>query len=157
MQFATIKPKLQALELIETTNLKIAQLAVGLTEVDHGIFWRKDDGLGLAYVVYEYALYEPRPEEQSYAAVFGKFIAGNAVVYAFDHSGETIPVTPEMISEKDIKWLPTLYSAEMAIAHRRVSRPIIAVQGKVLWRWPETRPDLEKIAKLTSDNFKDKT
>jgi hypothetical protein len=148
MQFAAIKPKLQVLEWINTDTLKTAELACGLTSVDHGVFWRKDDGLGLGYTVYEYALYEPRPEEQSYAAVFGTFIAGNAIVYAFDASGETIPVTSEMISLKDIKWLPDLLRAELAIAHRIVKRPMIAVNGKVLWRWPEPKPDLDHIAEL---------
>jgi hypothetical protein len=147
MQFAAIKPKLQVLEWIDTDMLKTAELACGLTSVDHGVFWRKDDGHGLGYTLYEYALYEP-PEKQSYAAVFGKFIAGNAIVYAFDPLGETIPVTPEMISEKDIKWLPTYNQAEIAMAHGLVPRPKIVVDGKLQWRWPEPKPDLDEIAKL---------
>jgi hypothetical protein len=53
-----------------------------------------------------------------------------------------------MISLKDIKWLPDLLRAELAIAHRIVPRPMIAVGNQILWRWPEAKPDLDYIAEL---------
>ena len=77
------------------------------------------------------------PDQQKYSAVFGKLIAGNCVVYAFDGHGETIPISEEMISEKDIKWLPTQYDVEVAIAGKLIQRPVMAVNNVTVWKWPE--------------------
>jgi hypothetical protein len=141
MKFTAIKPHDKKLVLIETDSLSVAEASVGLvsTKVDHGVLWRKEEiGVGLGYVMYEYALFVPT-DQQKYASVFGKLIAGNCIVYAFNEIGDTIPVSEDMISEKDIRWLPTLWDVEMAIAHRRVTRPILAVNGEVIWRFPEPR------------------
>jgi hypothetical protein len=139
MKFLAIKPRIQKLEWIDAAELRTAEQAIGLGNVDHGMFWRKDDGNGLAYVVYEFGFYVP-PTQQSYAAVFGKLIAGNAVVYAFNETGDTVSVLPEMISEGDVVWLPTQQSVEDAIAAGVVQRPIVAVDGQVKWSWPEPAP-----------------
>jgi len=150
VKFLAIKPKLKLLTWITADNLKTAEAAVGLIDVDHGNFWRKSDtGLGLAYVVYEFGFFI-RPDQTAYAMAFGKLLAGNTVVYAFDGIGETIDVAPDMISEKDVIWLPTQLDVEMAITKGQIKRPIIGVNGDVLWRWPDPIQDKnikEKMAK----------
>jgi hypothetical protein len=140
MKFLAIKPRTQKLEWIDTASVKDAERAVGLGNVDHGTFFRREDGIGLAYVVYEFGFFVP-PTQQSYAIVFGKLIAGTAVVYAFDEIGDTVSVSPEMISERDVTWLSTQQDVEDAIAAGVVvQRPMRAVNDHVEWRWPEPAP-----------------
>jgi hypothetical protein len=71
--------------------------------------------------------------------VFEKLIAGNCIGYAFNYE-DTISVTPEMISEEDVVWLPTQHDVEIAISKRLIERPIVAVNGIVQWIWPEPVP-----------------
>ena len=145
MKFLAIKPKDKKLVWIDTNTLKAAEVSAGLVSVDHGMFWRNPNtGKSLAYVVYEYGFFV-RPDKQTYAIVFGKLIAGNCVCYAVNEIGDTINVESDMISEKDVTWLPTQYDVEIAIAKGQVNRPIIAVNGVIEWKWPEPAPAQFKV------------
>lgn len=143
MKFIGINSKDRKRSMIDAQSLHVAELSLGLVHVDHGVLWRGEK-YGLGYVLYEFAFFVP-PAEQTYAAIArpraaGALIGGNAVVYAFNVAGETIPAVPEMLPEDRIVWLATKGDVELAIARGLVARPQLAVNGVVHWRWPETPP-----------------
>jgi hypothetical protein len=111
---------------------------MGLVNVDHGVLTRRDN-YSLSYVVHEFGLFVP-VEQQRYAAVGGRVIAGNAVIYAFDQAGETVDVRDENAVRSATTWLPTIFDMQRAIAFGLIQRPVIMVNGEMIWRWPEPAP-----------------
>src|SRR5262245_52813754 len=131
MKFGLVDTKARTITTGEFADLDDAKKAVGLKpmETDHGTL-----SPDLAYVVYEYGLFVPK-EEQTYASIGKALIAGNAVLYAYDERGETVPVErlPPIVFYKDAA------EVERAISYGVVDRPKIAVNGVVFWQWPEKR------------------
>lgn len=132
-RFGLVKATDRKAELADLPDFDAALRAVGLApgHVDHGSLspW-------LAYAVDEFGLFVP-PEEQSYFALPGGALgAGNAVLYAVGDRGETV----------DLLQLPPLrfygrgrLEVERAITRCEVARPVMSVNGVVLWKWPEPR------------------
>ena len=117
----------------ERKELRDAQAELGLDLVDHGVLRR-----GLAYVVAEYGMFVPK-EQQRYAKFEDTLIAGNSVLYAYDDRGELIDIDPELVHE--VRFFLTADDVERAIAKRKIRRPEIVQNGKVVWQWPDPKPE----------------
>ena len=140
-RFIGVNVKHQQILEIVAISLVTAQASLGLTKVDHGVLKRESDGSGLGYVVDEFGWYKPA-DDQFYAIVLGRAIAGNAVIYAFDYAGKTIDAEPNLLDfvRGHMSWLPTRADLERAIALSAVARPEISINGQVVWRWPGPAP-----------------
>jgi hypothetical protein len=133
MRYAIINPKKQTLRAIDASSFEVALDAAELADVgrDHSMVTRQ-----IGIVVYEYALYVP-PAEQHYFALNGKLYGGNALLYACNETGETIDLTicPE----------PTFFKSaddvEAAIYMGKVERPIVALDDRIVWKWPDPQPE----------------
>lgn len=133
--FVTVNAIARTVQLQAYNDLLTAQAAMGLTGVDHGSF-----GSGFGYVVDEFGLYVPR-DAQRYLAAGRTLIAGSMVVYAYDLMGKTRDMTESecQILASAVLFFETYEDVEIAIAVGVVNRPQIAVDGLVVWRWPEAR------------------
>ena len=143
MRFAIINPYTKRVRVIDFPSLLHAQRAAGLFGVDHGMVYRREDGGGLAAVVYEFGLcrkdmrtgepIKPRPLFGFYQTLY----AGNCVLYSFDADGETVNIVPSRRDiAQDVIWLPNEEEAVKAITCGLVRRPVHALNGKVLAEWP---------------------
>jgi hypothetical protein len=132
MKFAIINPTVQAIIPLDCRNLAMAEIEAGLkhSEVDHGQINRQ-----LGIVVYEYGLFVPH-EKQRYFAIGARLYAGNAVVYAFDETGETVDFDGDGLNPA---WLSDGAAVERAISAGICNRPQMSVDG-VFWRWPQPAP-----------------
>jgi hypothetical protein len=133
VKFGIVNAAESKAEIVDLPDVQDAILAAGLKrgEVDFGSVSRH-----LAFIVFEYGLFTP-PEEQSYFGMAGRLVAGNAVLFGVDDAGETV----------DLEQLPPIRffgrgreEAEMAIAMGVVARPQTAINGVVLWQWPDPQP-----------------
>jgi hypothetical protein len=139
MIYARIVPALRAFELIQTKDWDSAIRAAGLTpaQVDHG-----GAQLGLCkigVVVGEYGLFTP-PETTAYFGINRNLYAGNALVYAVDHRGETIDFDLMDELRAAVMWLPDRPAVELAIRTGVIRRPMITADGKLVWTWPGPDP-----------------
>jgi hypothetical protein len=97
----------------------------------------------LAIVVHETSLF--RRDRIKYFSIYGQLFAGNAVLYAFAPSGETV----------DVKQLPpVMFYRDMAEVERAidvgaVKRPQMAYGDVVYWRWPDPPPPEEAQERAT--------
>jgi hypothetical protein len=140
MRFGIIDPRTTRYEFVETESLDEAKKLAGLDpdKVDHGVIWRDFRVGGISIVVYEFALYLPA-ERARYFAIGQSLYVGQAVLYGFDVAGETI----------DLSELPPVFflrdaaEVERAIATGQITRPIVALNDDVIWRWPEPCWDAE--------------
>ena len=132
MKFQIIKPKTKECPTFDGKDVREAAVAAGLelNQVDHGMIHRK-----LGIMVYEFSLFVP-PAEQSYFSLGGRLYAGNAVLYSIDDRGETVDMKHFVVPH----WLPDREAVEKMIAAKACARPQMAVNGEVLWRWPEPAP-----------------
>ena len=131
MKFGIVCPSIRSVSIANCQDVKSAQRVAGLHRgVDHGVIMREPFGIGI--VVYEFGLFE---QEQAYFAINGLLYAGNAVLYGFDDSGETVdlPALPQVF------FMPNAKAVERSIDLGLVRRPIISVNDVVTWRWPEPR------------------
>jgi hypothetical protein len=117
---------------VNTDDIYRALDVVGLkrTEVDHGMLSRE-----LAIVVYEYGLFQPT-NQSHYFSIGHSLYVGGAVLYGIGDGGETV----------DVKVVPPVMfyrdggEVERAIELRQIERPTMAVNGEVLWQWPNKAP-----------------
>jgi len=132
MKFGIVKPRTREGYTVECETLRDAELVAELDPgaVDHGVV---ADGIGI--VVYEFGLFVP-PVDQSYFAIGGRLYAGNAVLYGFHEDGETA----DLVRLPQISMLSDYRAVERAIAERRIVRPEMSVNGKVMWQWPSAAP-----------------
>jgi hypothetical protein len=88
----------------------------------------------LAIVVHETSLF--RRDRIKYFSIYGQLFAGNAVLYAFAPSGETVDVKqlPPVMFYRDMA------EVEHAIDAGAVKRPQMAYGETVYWRWPDPPP-----------------
>jgi hypothetical protein len=132
-RFVVVNPRKRTKEIIECDSIVDAQASVGLYGVDHGVICH-----GLGYCVYEYGLFVP-PLEQSYFGLGGHLIAGPAVFYGFDETGETVDLR---LSEfPDVRFYLGINDVEAAIDRGEIERPFMAVNGVELWHWPQPAPE----------------
>jgi hypothetical protein len=133
MKFAIVDPKAKQVRLIDVSDAHNAYRRAGLDpmKVDHGMLTRD-----IGVVVQEYGFFVT-PELQSYWAVGRHLYAGAAVLYAIDDQGRTINLAAGKLPSP--LWLDA-HDAEEMMRAGRIERPVIAVNGKVLWQWPAPRP-----------------
>ena len=129
MKFIVIEPGLKKATTVECKELQSALIRAGLNplSVDFGVV---RPGLGI--VVAEFGMYDP-PDKQCYFALGRAMFAGNAVLYGFNESGETIDAD---MTGMPLTWLPTREDCELAFASGAVVRPAIKVNDVVIWAWP---------------------
>jgi hypothetical protein len=146
VRFLIVDPAKQEVRVVNAPDAHDAHPDLYKRGVDFGTVF---SGLGL--YVYEYGLVDLQPP---YFALNGGLYSGDAVLFAYDHTGETVSM-PEVKIEPAkgatvvtglehplvINWLPTPADAEIAIDSRVCARPEVAVSPRngertVLWRWP---------------------
>jgi hypothetical protein len=131
MQFQIIDTENASVRSFVCEHLNDALTAAGLSpgQVDFG-----GVAEGLTVVVYEFGMFEPK-EKCRYFSIGRQLFCGNAVLFGHDQRGETIdlPAAPPVIFYRDF------LAVEQAIGWGQIDRPQMAVNGAVLWRWPEPR------------------
>ena len=134
-QYVIVDPKKRTVTSITCDSIFDAERAAGLNpgEVDHGSLSRR-----VGYVVYQFGAFVP-PSEQSYCSIAGHLIAGPAVFYGCDEGGETVDLRKSELP--DVRWYLEVNDVEAAIERDEIVRPIIAVNGIVLWEWPQPAPE----------------
>lgn len=135
--FVIANPKDRTVTPVKCDGVVEAQQLAGLGAVDHGVLYRGSDGNGVGYCIYEYAFFTPT-SEQHYFSIAGVLMAGPVVFYAFDEAGETIDVRRSALP--DIRWYLGVNDVEAAIHHEEIVRPIMSVNGVLLWEWPNQPP-----------------
>jgi hypothetical protein len=130
MRFGLIIPP--SVRVQDCEDFESALRAVGLRETDHG---NVSDVLAIA--VHDTSLFQG--DRLKYYSVYGKLFAGNAVLYAFAPSGETVDVRqlPPIVFYRDMA------EVERAIDAGAVKRPQMAYGETVYWRWPDPPPSEE--------------
>ena len=118
MKFMIVDAKARQLRLEDHEEMDGALASADLKrgEIDHGVLLP-----GLGYVVYEYGMFTS-PELQHYWGFGGRLIAGNAVLYHFNHRGETADVTDEHHRQtvSMTEFFVDAQAVELAIQHKRV-------------------------------------
>ena len=132
-RFVVINPRKRTVEAVTFDDVVQAMATVGLASVDHGVL-----GRGLGYCIYEHSLFVP-PSEQHYCGLGGHLIAGPAVLYGFDHEGETVDLLLSQIP--DVTFYLGVNDVEAAIYRGEIERPFIAVNGVRHWEWPQPAPN----------------
>ena len=107
-------------EALEYAGLKSGSVDSGSLGRYHGIF------------VYEFGLFKPVAESHYYS-INGHLYEGNAVLYQTDEEGETV----DLETVPKITYYDHVAQVEAAIAKGDVARPYMAVNGKVIWQWPD--------------------
>lgn len=137
MKFALIDTIQRKFWVAACDDLNAAKLLVGLKplEVDHGVVMRNEDG-GIALMVAEFGLFEP-VDKQYFFSIGTHLYAGNAVLYAFDSSGDTVDFPSIRLP---LRFFLNHREVEAAIADGEIVRPTMSVNDAVLWRWPDACP-----------------
>lgn len=133
IKYCIVDPALQRTHVAPFASIEDAQRAAGIVgHVDFGTAARRR-----GIIVAEFGLFEP-VEMQSYFSIGPNLYAGGAVIFAYDEAGETIDYTGPL----PIVFYHSAAEVEVAIeAEQRVLRPTMAVNGEVLWQWPQPRPE----------------
>lgn len=143
MQFCVIDPVKKAATTIDTKTVADALPLAGLVrgKVDYGTVVHRDSEGGLGIVVHEFGLFTPS-YQQKYFAIGPRLYAGGALLYAYDAGGVTIEfkVVDWQHVLSAIQWLESAATVELAISCGLVIRPQMAVNGEVLWTWPQPAP-----------------
>jgi hypothetical protein len=126
-------------DLVSAKELTDVYAMAGLKpdEVDHGCVHRYEGGQTVNIVVFEYSNFVAK-EQGHYFSLGGSLFQGGAVLYAANELGDTI----DMIAKPAVMFYRSWLQVEEAIDRGEVQRPYMAVNGKVIWRWPEPRPHL---------------
>ena len=127
--YLLIEPAEQRATTRRFNSLDEACRAVGLSrdQVDHGSL-----GQGQSIVVYEYGLRRPI-EQQHLFALRQNLYEGNAVIYAEDIEGRRVDVDQTPIP----RWFKNVDEVWEAIEQGDVIQPSMAINGEVLWLWPD--------------------
>jgi hypothetical protein len=139
MRFISIEPAETRVTTVEADNLFDLYQPLGLarTQVDHGQIvppHTLPNGAGVAIVVQEFSLFVPT-DKQRYFCIGRRLFAGNALLYGFDETGETI----DLIGEPEVVFMSSA-GVEAAIGAGQIERPTMSVDGEQIWQWPEPSP-----------------
>jgi hypothetical protein len=136
MKYCIVDPVAFTVKTVECGTAHQAYKMAGLDpmRVDHGTVFVADDGSGIAIVVFEFGLFVP-PEEGHYFSIGERLYVGGAVLYAYDGQGETIDI-PQV---PPVMFYKSHAEVERAIHRGEIIRPVMAVNNKVIWQWPEKR------------------
>lgn len=137
---AIIDPKTGRVELMAFESVTAAIEAAGLRpmHVDMGLLLP-----GVAYVVYEFALFVP-PAEQHYARIGRTLLAGPAVLHGVSSSGETVDLVRGLLPP--VVFYVRRDAIEQDIRAGILNRPEILIDGLAVWSWPEAPPPEIKMA-----------
>jgi hypothetical protein len=145
MKYAIVNPTSRTVEIIEAKDALEAERRAGLTpgRVDHGTALRN-----LGIVVGENSLFQP-PDQIRYFSIARWLYAGNAVLYAFDQTGETIDYN----NEPGICWYGNHEDVQKAIQLGLVEQPQVEFNGEIFWQWPGPKPmeALERLAQRMAE------
>lgn len=146
MKYGRIDAAAHKLDIIESDLFDSAERMCGLDpgKTDHGTIGHHPDVGGIGIVVAEFGLFVP-PLNQYYFALDARLFAGNAMLYCYDEAGDTVDfddtglVTP--------RWFASGMEVARAITKGELIRPQLSVNGVVVWEWPQSRPDLERLSR----------
>jgi hypothetical protein len=131
MKFCIINPTELTAKMVDVEDFHAALKVAGLKQgqIDFGALSRY-----LHIAVYEFGLYLPL-DQQKYFSLGRNLYIGNAVFFGSDDHGETInlPRLPPVMFYRDAD------AVERAIQRDEIDRPIVSVNGAVLWQWPQPR------------------
>lgn len=139
MKFAIIDPQAKAFDRIEAADVVAAYREARLDPMrtDHGTLMLLENDHRVCYVVYEFGFFVP-PPQQHYCAIGERLIAGRALLYEADRYGRTVNLDDAI--GIDVTWFKSADEVEIAIAAGAVIRPELAVNGEVIWAWPQPAP-----------------
>jgi hypothetical protein len=87
----------------------------------------------MAYVVHEFGMFAPAAQ-QHYCGIAGHLIAGAAVLYGVGDEGETVDLMKSAVP--DVDFFLGVNDVENAIHVGKVKRPVIRINGDLIWQWP---------------------
>lgn len=141
MKFIMIDAKNQSIEQIEAEDFDAAKKHAGLDGIDFGHL-----GNGMHIIVYEYGLCED-PNTQKFFSLGRALYAGNAVIFRVQNdgtedSGKTIDVTDSDLHTiiANARFYDRVSEVLFCIKHGALDRPEMAINGEVIWRWPDPHP-----------------
>lgn len=141
MKSIIINPDEKTIEMVETGSFEEALKRAGLKsgEVDWSGMGHTKDGRHITLMAYEFGL---RPEwgpgqEFTYCRIGRQMYAGNLLLFAADHEGENADMKDDELEllRKYMEWLPTKEACEAAITAGRLDRPVMSINGKIVWQW----------------------
>lgn len=140
MRYGILNPRARTLTYHDANDPRTVYRQAGLRdlETDHGVLAPLPHRGGIGYVVYQYGFYVP-PAQQFYCSITGTnaLIAGPAVLYEFAEGGATIDLDDWKLEPI---WFSGPEAVEEAIEAGSVSRPVIAINGEIVWAWPQPAP-----------------
>jgi hypothetical protein len=136
MKFVVIDPTACTVEFKDAREPAELYAAAGLSphEVDHGCVFRHEDGWSINVICYEHGMFVP-VEQGRYFSIGGQLFQGGVILYAADERGETI----DLHAKPPVVFYRGRDQIELAIETGQVVRPMLAVNGEVIWQWPEPR------------------
>ena len=143
MKFGIIDPQAKTFDVIDAANIMEAYARVRLDpmKTDHGTVFLMNNDHRACCIVYEFGFFIPA-REQHYFAIGQRLIAGRALIYEADRHGYTVGLSDEAVAliREGLVWFTSADEVELAIAAGAVPRPELAVNGEVLWAWPDPAP-----------------
>lgn len=130
------------LTLVNSIKTAYDHLGLKSGQLDFGTVGRDPEtGQSLSVVLYEFGLLDDTATEfwtlVDLQGRPGPLYAGNGLLFATDHEGETIDIPPQMVPVllKSLCFFHSREAAEQAILDGRVRRPESSINGTVLWSW----------------------
>ena len=131
-------------ELVEVDSPRTAFAHLGLKsgQLDFGTVGRDPEtGQSLNVVLYEFGLLDDAATEFwtliDLRGRPGPLYAGNGLLFAADHEGETISIPDQMVPvlQSSLAFFHSREAAEAAIVDGRIRRPESSINGLVIWSW----------------------
>ena len=135
MKFVVIDPQLCKVAVEEANQLSDLYHSVGLPadQVEFScVHSNEKSGETISIVVYEFGLFKPK-EMGKYFSLGGQLLEGGAILFAADYKGETI----SFVYKPPVVFYRSYVEVEQAIERGEVVRPEMAVNGEVIWKWPD--------------------
>lgn len=141
MKFGIVNPRAKTFGIVDTDIAAAYTLAhLDPRKTDHGVVAGLHNQHYACCVVYEFGFYVPALK-QHYCAIGDRLIAGNALIYETDRYGHTVDLSDEAVAVcGKPTWFKTATDVVLAITAGAVDRPRLAINGEVIWAWPEPAP-----------------
>lgn len=142
MKFGIINPETHTFDVVDVDTIVKAYALAGLDpgRTDHGVAADLENKHKVCFVVYEFGFFIA-VKEQHYFEICGRLVAGSALIYECDFYGRTVDLSDEAVAVIVAPtWFDTVDEVELAIAAGAVLRPRLAINGEVVWEWPNPAP-----------------